>query len=61
MSEDPRWIEEHSNSSLKRLLPRIESRFKDHAEAAEWEAYVARLKRHFPRLFGRLHALYGAN
>ncbi|MGW8267093.1 MAG: hypothetical protein ACWGSQ_12045 [Longimicrobiales bacterium] len=25
----------------------------------EWEAYVARLKTRFPRLFAHLHALYG--
>ena len=48
-----------TRSSLNRLLPRIEARFQDRTDAAEWEAYMARLKRHFPRLFDRLYALYG--
>ncbi len=46
-------------SSLRRLLPRIEQRFRSQVEPVEWEAYVERLKRHFPRLFERLFALYG--
>ncbi len=48
-----------SDASLARLMPRIESRFRADADPGEWEAYVARVKRHFPRLFSRLHALYG--
>lgn len=52
-------MEEQSASSLKRLLPRIEARFKERTEPVEWEAYLNRLKRHFPLLFARLHALYG--
>lgn len=55
------WNREHSANALKRLLPRIEARFKDQTDAAEWEAYTRRLQKHFPRLFERLHALYGAN
>jgi amylosucrase/maltose alpha-D-glucosyltransferase/alpha-amylase len=61
MSTDAGWIEEHSAASLNRLLPRIEARFKGETESAEWAAYRTRLKRHFPRLFGRLHALYGTH
>lgn len=37
----------------------MEERFSAQAEPADWEAYVARLERHFPRLFQRLFALYG--
>jgi amylosucrase/maltose alpha-D-glucosyltransferase/alpha-amylase len=55
------WLQEHSAIALKRLYPRIENRFKDRTEAAEWEAHVNRIKRHFPRLFERLHALYGTH
>jgi amylosucrase/maltose alpha-D-glucosyltransferase/alpha-amylase len=55
----PQWLEEESARSLQRVLPRLADRFRDRAEPAAWEAYVARLERHFPRLFGRLHALYG--
>ncbi|HKJ89320.1 MAG TPA: amylosucrase, partial [Gammaproteobacteria bacterium] len=56
---DPEWVAEHSASSLRRLMPRIEARFKDRTDPAEWEAYVERLTRHFPRLFQLLHSLYG--
>jgi amylosucrase len=59
MVDHPRWLKEHAESSLRRLLPRIEARFGKETEAAEWDAYVARLKAHFPRLFANLHALYG--
>lgn len=48
-----------SSTSLRRLLPRIEARFKDRTDPAEWDAYLSRLQRNFPRLFDRLHALYG--
>jgi amylosucrase/maltose alpha-D-glucosyltransferase/alpha-amylase len=61
MNRDEQWISDHAASSLRRLLPRIETPFKDRAEPAEWEAYVDRLRRHFPRLFSRLHALYGGH
>lgn len=61
MQRDPQWMEEHSASSLERLLPRIEARFKPQTEPSEWEAYVDRLERHFLRLFSRLHALYGSD
>ncbi|KPK55750.1 MAG: amylosucrase [Thiotrichales bacterium SG8_50] len=53
------WLEEHSSIALKRLFPRIEARFKNQTDEAEWEAYTRRLLRHFPRLFERLHDLYG--
>ncbi|MFA9459207.1 amylosucrase [Thiohalorhabdus methylotrophus] len=58
---DPEWVAEHSASSLRRLMPRIEARFKERTDPAEWEAYVERLTRHFPRLFQLLHTLYGDN
>jgi amylosucrase len=58
---DPAWVARQAESSLKRLLPRIEARFKDRAGPEEWERYAGRLARHFPRLFGRLHALYGGH
>lgn len=61
MPKDSAWLERESASSLRRLLPRIEERFKDKTEPGDWEAYVDRLERHFPRLFSRLHALYGGD
>jgi amylosucrase/maltose alpha-D-glucosyltransferase/alpha-amylase len=45
--------------SLARLLPRIETRFKDETDPAEWNGFIHRVKAEFPRLFTRLHALYG--
>lgn len=59
MSDDLLWLREQAQSSLQRLLPRIEARFGKTTEPAEWDAYVTRLKTHFPRLFAQLHALYG--
>ena len=59
MASDVSWWQEHAESSLRRLLPRIEARFAGETEPAEWEAYLGRLRRHFPRLFRRLHELYG--
>ena len=54
------WTQEQARATLRRLLPRIEARFAEATGSAEWDAYVARLSRHFPRLFARLHTLYGA-
>jgi amylosucrase len=60
MSNDTTWAQQHARASLERLLPRVEARFPEATGTAEWEAYVARLERHFPQLFSRLHRLYGA-
>lgn len=59
MDLHPLWLQEHSASSLARLMPRIEARFAGEADPAEWEAYVERMRLHFPALFAQLHALYG--
>jgi amylosucrase/maltose alpha-D-glucosyltransferase/alpha-amylase len=59
MAESRAWVEEQGAIAMRRLFPRIESRFRERTEAVEWEAYTARLRRHFPRLFERLHGLYG--
>jgi amylosucrase len=59
--QDPAWLERESAASLKRLLPRIEERFRERTDPGQWEAYTARLGAHFPRLFARLHALYGSH
>ena len=55
------WLNKESNASLRRLLPRLEAKYIDKTDRAEWDVYIGRLKRHFPRLFERLHALYGAD
>jgi len=59
MLRNKEWLDDHSRTALSRLFPRIEARFKAQTDAAEWEAYTLRLRRHFPRLFERLYALYG--
>ena len=55
------WFGRESSASLRRLLPRLEAKYKDRTDPAEWDVYLGRLKRHFPRLFERLHALYAAD
>lgn len=59
IQKNPDWLRKESESSLRRLMPRIEKRFREQINTAEWEGYVERLHRHFLRLFERLHALYG--
>ena len=48
--------------TFQRLLPRLEQRFSSQASAhpREWAAFIARLKRHFPRLFHLLFSLYSS-
>ena len=55
---EKQWRPEHTEESLRRLLPRIEARFNGQTEPAEWQAYVERFKLHFPRLFSCLYSLY---
>lgn len=57
--QDAAWLRRASESSLRRLLPGLERRFKAEADPAEWDHFQARLRRHFPRFFSRFHALYG--
>ena len=59
MAVNSDWAVEHSAIALRRLFPRIEARFRGMTEDVEWDAYTARLRRHFPRLFERLYGLYG--
>lgn len=56
---NPSWLEKQSNTSLTRLLPRLEKRFSEQVDEGAWQAYVQRIRVHFPRLFKLLHALYG--
>ncbi|MCW8985354.1 MAG: alpha-amylase family glycosyl hydrolase, partial [Thermoanaerobaculales bacterium] len=59
MPDDQIWLNEQGESSLRRLLPRIEARFRGMTDPVEWETYTNRLCRNFPRLFARLYSLYG--
>lgn len=48
--------------SLKRLMPRLETRFAAQAAAAPaaWDQFIARLRTHFPRLFEIYFQLYSS-
>ncbi len=59
IKNNPSRLERESTYSLNRLLPRIERRFRGETDAAEWNAYVQRIRTYFPQLFARLHELYG--
>ncbi|MEJ2539157.1 MAG: amylosucrase [Gemmatimonadota bacterium] len=52
-------LQEQADESLRRLMPRLEARFREGIDGPEWERYVARLHRFFPRLFAPLLSLYG--
>lgn len=52
------WFNRHSSASFARLMPRLRHRFSAVPEP-EWQAFAARMERHFPRLFIILHELYG--
>ncbi len=56
---DELWLAEQAERSLRRLMPRLEQRFRETVEAGEWQAYIDRIDRHFPRLFKQLYRLYG--
>ncbi len=49
-----------TQNSLSRLIPRLQERFADHAQAypQEWNTFLRRLEEHFPRLFGIYYQLY---
>ena len=57
---DYAWLEREARISLKRLLPRLTARFAEAAGAEAWATFTRRLEAHWPRLFGCLHAVYGA-
>jgi len=58
---DNEWMRIHAAKSLKRLLPRIEDRFKAEimAEPVHWQSFLRRLHREWGRLFSHLQGLYG--
>lgn len=56
---NPAWLEKQINTSLTRLIPRLETRFAHRVDEGAWQAYLQRMRLHFPRLFKLLHALYG--
>ncbi len=57
--QDTIEIRKKSDATFARLLPRLEYHFSGRVEADQWQGYVERLRRNFPRLFSCLYALYG--
>lgn len=57
--QDSNWVQKQATSSLQRLLPLLNERYKNKVEEGEWQGYIQRLSQHFPRLFSLLHQLYG--
>ena len=46
--------------SLRRLMPRIDERFHDQIDSADWQVFASRLNAHFPDLFRLLIELHGS-
>lgn len=51
-------LQEKESKTLRRLLPLLEKEFAHRSDDVEWQSYVRRLRKHFPRLFARLYQLY---
>ena len=56
---DEGWYAAESRTTLRRLMPRLETRFFDRVNTPDWEAFTGRLNAHFPKLFEVLYRLYG--
>jgi amylosucrase len=54
-------IEQEAARSLQRLLPRLREHSAARSPGGDWAAFEARLRQHFPRLFGLLLRLYGGH
>lgn len=52
------WLQEQSERSLTRLMPRLEGKL---AQSDDAPIFIERLKRHFPDIFASLFELYGAH
>ena len=58
---DNEWMKLHAAKALKRLLPRVEKRFKAEilAETNHWQSFRRRLSQEWERLFTHLQRVYG--
>jgi amylosucrase len=54
-------LEHEAARSLQRLLPRLREHSAARSPGGDWAAFEARLRQHFPRLFGLLLRLYGGH
>src|SRR5918912_2843488 len=52
-------LQQQTQKSLARILPRLEAQFASETGTAEWRAFRARLEANFPNLFRLLLRLYG--
>ncbi|MEB3231535.1 MAG: amylosucrase [Leptolyngbyaceae bacterium] len=56
---EPIFFSKEIQTSLSRLMPRLEARFANQVDQGDWHSYVQRINTHFPRLFKLLFQLYG--
>jgi glycosidase len=58
---DSQWLEKHTQRTLDRLIPRLESHFERYKKQhpREWEIYIERIEVQFQSLFSILLHLYG--
>ena len=61
LADNPEWLENQTNLSLKRLMPRLEHHFATYTDAnpQEWDIFCRRLAANFSPLFRILVHLYG--
>ncbi len=52
------WLNKEADYSLRRILPRLKSHFRDQIESAEWEVFERRLQQNFNNFFYGFHRLY---
>lgn len=57
---DSQWLEQHTQRTLNRVIPRLENRFAKFitTNPADWQIFSERLNDHFERLFAILLHLY---
>jgi len=58
-SENDSFILRESRTAIRRILPRLRSKFAEHIETPDWQVFEQRLDRHFDRLFDLLSRIYG--
>ncbi|MDQ2998758.1 MAG: alpha-amylase family glycosyl hydrolase, partial [Chloroflexota bacterium] len=58
---DAEWVRQQAAVSLDRLWPRLDALLSEQAPPAQRQAFEARLRREWERLFGLLFELYGGN
>src|SRR4051794_27717603 len=58
---DAEWVRQQAAISLERLWPRLDALLSEPAPPAQRQAFEARLRHEWQRLFGLLFELYGGN